>query len=142
MRFTGKSLFVRGAIFLVIAGASCALLVPSIQVVRHEHQVKSVLLEVQQALQNWHVAEEVYPRQSPMTGAELISLLMESGHLENPPFNPWTGRLYEGVDETPETDRIRYSTDELAETYSLKALKPAGDDVFLELDSTEHQSLE
>ena len=142
MRFNGKSFLVRGTILLVIAGAAIALLVPSFQVIRHEHQVKSVMLEIQRALQEWHVAEEVYPRQTPMPGGELISLLMESGHLEKPPSNPWTGHPYGGAVESPEIDRIRYSTDELAETYSLKALNRHNDHVFVELDSTEHQSLE
>jgi hypothetical protein len=142
MSFTGKSLWVRATIFGVIAGSAIALLVPSFQVIRHEHQVKTVLLEIQRALQEWHVAEEVYPRETPMNGGELISLLMESGHLEKAPSNPWTGRPYEFGTENLETDRIRYSTDELAETYSLRALERTGDDVFLELDSTEHQSLE
>lgn len=142
MSIPGKSLWIRATIFVLIAGAAAALLVPLFQVIRHEQQVKSVMLEIQRALQEWHVAEEVYPRRSPMTGAELISLLLESGHLETAPHNPWTGHPYEGAIETPETDRIRYSTDELAETYSLRALNRTNEEVFLELDSTEHQSLE
>ena len=142
MSLTRKSLLVRTAILAVIVAAMISLLAPRFRVIRHEHQVKSALLEIQRALQDWHVAEEIYPRQTPMTGADLIGLLVDSGHLERPPFNPWTGQTYRVDAESPESDRIRYATDELAETYSLRALNRADEGILFELDSTEHQSLE
>lgn len=141
-KLSARSVFVRALLFAVLAVAAVALLVPGFRSIRHEHQVKSLLLEIQRSLQNWHVAEEIYPRRTLMTGAELIVLLIESGQLETPPHNPWTGQPYQPGQETEATDRIRYSTDELAETFALKALGRDGDEVFLQIDSTEHQSLE
>ena len=137
-----RSILVRTILFAVFAAAAITLLVPGFRSIRHEHQVKGLLLEIQRSLQDWHVAEEVYPRKTPMTGAELIGLLIESGKLEASPLNPWTGQLYQPGEETEATDRIRYSTDELAETFALKALNRDDDEVFLQIDSTEHQSLE
>lgn len=139
---SASSVFVRTVLFAILAAAAIALLVPGFRAIRHEHQVKTLLLEIQRSLQDWHVAEEVYPRKTPMTGAELIGLLVESGKLVTPPHNPWTGQPYQPWQETEATDRIRYSTDELAETFALKALNRDDDEVFLQIDSTEHQSLE
>lgn len=140
----------RLALTLLIASAVAACLLPSIAEKRLDTQVRRTLLTVQAALQDYHVKEELYPQQTPMTGAQLISLLIESGHLEAPPRNPWTGASYEvvsgkgtGGQSAPGSgDRIRYRTDELAETYTLEALRRDSDEVHHLLDSTEHPSLE
>ena len=137
-----KTLGMRTVIFAALVAGMIAILVPGFRAVRHEHQVKILLLKIQHALQDWHVAEETYPRQPSMNGAEIVKLLIDSGHLEETPYNPWTGRLFSFESETESSDRIRYSTDELAETYALKALNRNDDGVFLQIDSTEHQSLE
>jgi len=139
---SASSVFVRLIHLGVFVAAAVALLIPGFRAIRQEHQVKTLLLEIQRSLQDWHVAEEVYPRKTPMSGAELIGLLVESGEMESPPHNPWTGRPYQPGQETEATDRIRYSTDQLAETFALKALNRDDDQVFLQIDSTEHQSLE
>ena len=117
---------------------------PSITEKRLDRQVRSALLTLQQALQNYHVDEELYPTRTPMTGGELSALLIESGHLDSAPRNPWTGQPFEieAKSDGRADDRIRYSTDELAETYTLKALRRDSDEVHHLIDSTEHPSLE
>ena len=134
-------MIVRIAISCVLAAAVLAFLLPAFAEKRLDRQVRSTLLEVQEALQNYHVDEELYPVRTPMTGAELIILLQDSGHLEKPPYNPWTGSLY-SAGESPSTDRIRYRTDQNAETYVLEALHLDSEEPHHVLDSTEHQSLE
>lgn len=105
-----------------------------------QHRCRATLLEIQRAVQDYHVALEFYPKKTPMSGVELVALLTETGHLKNPPLNPWTGTTY----AAGQPDGILYRTDELAETYALEALgrdlKP--DRPQWQLDSTEHQSLE
>jgi len=129
---------------LILIIAFVALLVgvllPSIAEKRLDQQVRGTLLILQEALQKYHVDEELYPKQTPMTGAELILVLSDSGHLETTPRNPWTGLVYSP--EPGPRDRIRYRTDDLAETYSLEALRLDSDEVHHVIDSTEHPSLE
>lgn len=134
------SLIIRTAFLSAIALALLFILRPARNQVRLEHQSKQTLLVIQEALQKFHVEDEAYPGKSPMSGAALIHLLMETKHLESPPLNPATLLPYALASSEP--DRIVYSTDELAETYSLKALKPSSDDTLFIIDSTEHHSLE
>ncbi len=110
---------------------------------RFEATSKVTLLEIQRALQDYHVAEEIYPRRSPMTGAQLVAFLIDSGHLEAPPTNPWTRRPYR-IEDPEQPDGITYRTDELAETYALesRSLNPAHESIAWQLDSNEHHSLE
>lgn len=110
---------------------------------RFEATSKATLLEIQRGLQDYHVAEEIYPRRSPMTGAQLVAFLLDTGHLDAPPLNPWTRRPYQ-IDDPTQPDGIFYRTDELAETYALesRSLNPAHDSIAWQLDSTEHHSLE
>ncbi|MEM7393788.1 MAG: hypothetical protein AAF492_15715, partial [Verrucomicrobiota bacterium] len=117
-----------------------AILRPNIEHLRLKQRSKTTLLTIQTALQNYHVEKEVYPQDFPLNGHELISLLIESGHLIEPPVNPYTRRPYESGGET--IDRLEYSTTETFETYSLKLMHLKNDDPFMILDSTEHQSLE
>ena len=115
----------------------------AIETRRFEITSKQTVLEIQRALQNYHVDEELYPRRTPMTGSQVIQFLIDSGHLEKPPLNPWTRQPYR-VDAPAQPDGIHYHTDELAETYALesagKSLTP--DAPLWQLDSTEHHSLE
>ena len=131
----------RIAITLTLAAVVLGFLLPAFAEKRLDRQVRTTLLEVQEALQNYHVEEELYPIKTPMTGAELIIILKDSGHLDAPPRNPWTGTPY-SPDDDPATDRIRYRTDENAETYVLEALRPYSTEAHHVLDSTEHPSLE
>ncbi len=124
---------------LVVAGIF-TILRPARNQVRLEHQSKQTLLILQQALQNFHVEDEAYPKKTPMSGTELIRFLIEAKHLESPPINPATLKPYTLDDSDP--DRIIYSTDELAETYSLKAFEANLEDTLFIVDSTEHHSLE
>lgn len=110
---------------------------------RFEIQSKETLLAIQQGLQNYHVAEEIYPRESPLSGSELVLLLTESGHMEELPLNPWTRQPF-WPEDTEQPDGITYQTDELAETYALEcsSLNLASDAIIWQLDSSEHHSLE
>lgn len=131
---------IRAPMLVLLAAGLLAIFLPARNQVRLDFQAKQTLLALQQALQKFHVEDEAYPKQSPMSGAKLIQFLMETGHLELPPLNPATLQPYSL--ETGEPDRIVYTTDELAETYSLKMLQPGSDTPLLVIDSTEHQSLE
>ena len=135
-----RSLLIRCGLLTILIAATVFALLPFFREIRHEHQVKTALLEVQRALQDYHVAEELYPKDYPLSGAQLIQLLIETGHLESPPRNPWTGQPYrlDGIEE----DHLTYRSDQLAETYELHALDPATGAPWITLDSTEHQSLE
>ena len=135
-----KYLLVRALILVAIIIGLFTILLPARNRVRLEHQSKQTLLTIQEALQNFHVEDEAYPKKTPMTGAELIRFLMETKHMESPPLNPATLRPY--ALDSSEPDRIVYATDELAETYSLKALELDSDETMFIVDSTEHQSLE
>lgn len=125
---------------LTLVAGLAACLLPAIAEKRLDRQVRSTLLILQEGLQKYHVAEEHYPIRFPMNGSELSQLLIETGHLETAPRNPWTGQPH-GSDDS-ERDRIRYRTDELAETYTLEALQRDSDAIHHVIDSTEHPSLE
>lgn len=145
----GKNYLVRALLLAVIATTALFILRPARDQIRLEFQSKQTLLVLQEALQKFHVEEEIYPEKTPLTGAQLIQLLMDGKHLAAPPLNPITLRPY-ALDSgdsnrshhTEEDDPIIYTTDELAETYSLKVLKPASEDTLFIVDSTEHHSLE
>ncbi len=97
-----------------------------------------MLLEMQEALQKYHVEEELYPKRM-MPGGELAQLLTDNGFLEEEVRNPWTGELYS---ESKGEDWLRYRTDGLAETYELIVSFPNSEQEQFRLDSTENQSLE
>ncbi|NNE93917.1 MAG: hypothetical protein HKN23_19885 [Verrucomicrobiales bacterium] len=124
---------------LLLLTVSLGILFPAFAERRLDSEVKQLLLEVQTALQNYHVKEELYPK-SKMSGAGLINLLVETGHLDSPPQNPWTRQIYQVPDDP--NDYLEYETDEFAETYTLIARRTGSDDVHHILDSTEHHSLE
>lgn len=130
-------------LFAAAATLSVASLVGPVRDLRFQHRSRATLLAIQRAVQDYHVAEESYPRPSPRSGAELIAYLREKGHLPSPPLNPWTGAPYRRVDPA-QPDGIAYRTDELAETYSLECRgRDLGNETPLwQLDSTVHPSLE
>ena len=131
-----KKILIRATGVVILAGAAAVLLAPPIAEKRESRRVKAMLLQVQAALQNYHVDEEIYPRRM-MTGAELVQFLQEKKSLETPPENPWSGGPY-----ATGGDWLRYRTDQLAETYELIVVYPGTDDIQFRLDSTENQSLE
>ena len=110
---------------------------------RFDEVSKQTLLEIQRALQDYHVAEELYPRKTPLSGEELVQLLIDTGHLETAPRNPWTGLPYQ-FEAPDQPDGIEYRTDELAETYALRSLDQllSPDSPRWQLDSNENHSLE
>jgi len=135
-----KNLLVRILLPAALVIGLLAIVLPARNRTRLEHQSKQTLLTLQEALQNFHVEDEAYPTKSPMSGTELIQFLMDTKHLQTPPLNPATLRPYQL--DSSEADRIVYTTDELAETYSLKAMELDSDETMFIVDSTEHQSLE
>ncbi len=140
-RLSIGSILLRAFLLLAIAGGAAWLLFAPFRAIRREAQVKNTLLTIQQALQAYHVKEELYPLPYKMKGAQLVDLLLESGHLKAPPLNPYSGAPY-GHAGNETADRIYYETDSQQETYSLKALNFENDETFLLIDSTEHHSLE
>ena len=135
-----KNILIPAILLAAIIVGFFTILLPARNRVRLEHQSKQTLLTLQEALQNFHVEDEAYPKKSPMTGAELIQFLMDAKHMESPPLNPATLRPY--ALDSHEADRVVYTTDELAETYSLIVLELKSEEVLLVVDSTEHHSLE
>ena len=133
-----RSRLVRSAGLGLVVAIGAVLLVPPLLEKRTERRVRAMLLSVQEALQRYHVDEELYPKRM-MSGQELVKLLVEGGHFEDPPLNPWSGLPYAG---TAEEDWLRYRTDGLAETYELTVLVPGTEEVAYRLDSTKNQSLE
>lgn len=130
-------------LFVLALAVSIGSAIRPVREFRFREQSRTTLLEIQRALQDYHVSEEFYPKRTPMSGAEIVEFLIETGHLESPPLNPWSGEPYRAGDLT-QPDGIRYHTDELAETYALEARGRdlSGDRIEWQLDSTEHQSLE
>jgi hypothetical protein len=123
---------------LLVLAIGAAILLPPLQAKRTERRVRAMLLAVQEALQRYHVQEELYPKRM-MNGHELVKLLVEGKHLNAGLSNPWTGKSYS---VSPDEDWLRYRTDGLAETYELTVLSPGTERVEFRLDSTKHQSLE
>lgn len=134
----GGSTTIRGIGLLLVAAGGVVILGGPFREAREDRRVRAMLLEVQEALQNFHVREEIYPRRI-MDGGELVAFLSEAGFLDEPLANPWTGSPFGGEGDD---DRLRYRTDPLAETYELIVLEPDSEEVRFRLDSTENQSLE
>lgn len=123
--------FISGLSWLVASG---------IREVRHERAIRSMLLSVQTALQDYHVDQERYIPRESLTGSEIISVLSDFEFLSELPVNPWSGEMWklDGV----EPDHLVYKTDSGFETYALRALDPKSGAVVMELDSEENPSLE
>jgi len=124
-----------GLLLLVVA--TVGMVMPAWRAERLDRRERAMLLQVQEALQRYHVAEELYPKR-PMSGLELVVLLQEREFLPKAFANPWSGFHYEKAGE----DRLRYRTDPTAETYELIVLEKDGTKEKRRLDSTAHQSLE
>jgi hypothetical protein len=124
----------------LIFGSLAGLVTDRIQQVRHENRTRAVLLQIQEALQRYHVDQERYPPRESLAGAELVSLLIDFEFLDPAVLNPWTGKAWtiDGV----EPDHFRYGSDSTFETYSLQALDPKSGKIALEIDSVDHRSLE
>lgn len=137
MNIVPKRLLVRLAGFVIVAATGVGLLAVPLAGKRLERRIRTLLLEVQEGLQRYHVDEEVYPKRA-MSGSELIALLVSGKHLPSAPVNPWTRLGYGKEGE----DRLRYRTDGAAETYELTVLDADGETILFRLDSTRNQSLE
>ena len=132
------SMLIRFAGLLLLVAVACLLISRPLAEKREERRIRTMLLTVQEALQNYHVKEEIYPRDL-MTGAQLVHFLKKEGFLEKPPLNPWTQAEFGSAGER---DGLRYRTDMIAETYELVVFKPGTEIEQFRLDSTENQSLE
>lgn len=135
---SGKSILIRMVGLLGVAGIAVAILFDPIAEARRARRITEVLLTVQEALQRYHVQEEIYPKRA-MKGGELVEFLRENSHLEQVLMNPWVGGVYDGKNEV---DRMRYETDDLAESYELTVRFLHSKKIKFRLDSTENQSLE
>lgn len=122
---------------LLLVTATAGMVTPAWRAERLDRRERAMLLQVQEALQRYHVAEELYPKR-PMQGLELVVLLQERDFLPKDLANPWSGLIYEKGGE----DRLRYRTDPAAESYELIVLDQDGAKEKRRLDSTTHQSLE
>ncbi|MEM1440979.1 MAG: hypothetical protein AAGF67_01470 [Verrucomicrobiota bacterium] len=133
-----KSPLVCFAGLLTVCGVGLVLISLPMAEKREERRIRGMLLTVQEALQNFHVKEEIYPRDL-MTGAQLVHFLTKEGFLETEVENPWTKKPF---GEKGEPDGLRYRTDLIAETYELVVYEPGTEIEQFRLDSTENQSLE
>ncbi|MEM7700216.1 MAG: hypothetical protein AAF236_17625 [Verrucomicrobiota bacterium] len=133
-----RSLAIRflGISFIIFAG--WWILAQPIAEARLQREVKATLFAVQQGLQNYHVAEELYPVQA-MSGYDLVRQLQQREFLSTPLRNPWTGEEWT---DREQPDWLLYETDQFAETYRLVAFWPDTEKVQYELDSVENPSLE
>ena len=138
MASTIRSTFIRLVGLLLVVAAALILVGLPLAEKRTERRVRAMLLTVQEGLQRYHVAEELYPKKH-MSGAELVQLLAEGGFVEKSLLNPWTGLPYSG---NAGEDRLRYRTNSLAETYELSVFLPGTEEAEFRLDSTDNQSLE
>ncbi|MEM1294303.1 MAG: hypothetical protein AAGH89_02990 [Verrucomicrobiota bacterium] len=125
-------------LFILVLGLG-SLVAQGIRKVRHEQQTRAMLLQVQAAVQDYHVDQERYIPRQELTGSQLISVLSDFGFLNELPINPWTHELWKLDGEEP--DFLRYATDPNFETYALRALNPKTGEVVLEIDSVEQPSL-
>tara|TARA_R110002096_G_scaffold54517_5_gene140541 strand:- start:10939 stop:11343 length:405 start_codon:yes stop_codon:yes gene_type:complete len=116
-----------------------SLLLRGVQSVRHEQQTRTMLLQIQAAVQDYHVDQERYVPREELTGSQLIGVLSDFGFLKELPINPWTRETWKLDGEEP--DFLRYATDPNFETYALRALDPRTGEVLLEIDSVEQPSL-
>lgn len=132
------SILVRVIGLVVLIGLAEMVVVGPVKEKRLERRVRTMLLEVQEGLQNFHIDEELYPKDR-MTGKELVVLLEGDEYMAKGIRNPWTRESYA---DSAGADWLKYSTDSLAETYELTVLYPNSEEVQFRLDSTEHQSLE
>ena len=102
------------ALGLLVLGMSVGFLVwQPIEEQRLERRIRTMLLQVQEGLQNFHIAEELYPKQF-MSGHELVRFLSQSDFLDDSLINPWTKEWYL---DSAEHDYLKYRTDSFAETY-------------------------
>ncbi|MEM7601497.1 MAG: hypothetical protein AAF357_08790 [Verrucomicrobiota bacterium] len=132
------SITIRAIGLLLVAAVAAVLIGFPLAEKREERRIRTMLLTVQEALQNFHVKEEIYPRDL-MSGAELVHFLKKEGFLETVVENPWTQQPF---GTKGELDGLRYRTDTIAETYELVVFKPGTEIEQFRLDSTENQSLE
>ncbi|MDF1824512.1 MAG: hypothetical protein P1U68_07705 [Verrucomicrobiales bacterium] len=137
MKEAGSIFFRFSGLFLIVLAGGVLIGFP-IAEKREERRVRDMLLIVQEALQNYHVAEEIYPREF-MTGSQLVHFLTKEECLDIEVVNPWTGVAFGDIDEP---DGLRYRTDSIAETYELVVYEPGTEIEQFRLDSTENQSLE
>jgi len=110
--------------------------------VREDKALRALLLDVQAALQAYHVDEdtgETYIPREAMSGQELLTVLSDFGFLDPLPKNPWTGETWTLLEG--EADFLRYESEGQFKTYALRTVDPKTGLVTMELDS-ETTSLE
>ena len=88
-----------------------------------EVAVKSVVLSVQNAIENFAIDNGSYPQGNQISVCELAATLQTGGYLSTTPKNPFTGKAYQSGDTE---GRIVYNYDSIAGQYHLIACKRDG----------------
>lgn len=135
-----RSLWRRAAWLALFGGVLGGLILKGLAEVRQRERHRALLLEVQQALQKYHVDQERYVPRRELKGSELIAVLDDLGFFPALPVNPWTGQKWKLDGQEP--DHLAYRTDANFETYALRILAPDGGQTLMELDSEAKISLE
>ena len=130
----------RFAWLLLMSGLLAWPVANSLHRVQQTHRVRTLLLTVQRALQDYHVDQERYVPRPQLRCAALIAVLAAFGFLKPLPLNPWTGAPWKLDGNEP--DHLRYASDAEFRTYALRSLDPKTGKVLLEIDSVHHPSLE
>ena len=113
------------SLFLIYSGYEC-------RQIRREHRVNETLKQIHQSLQNYHVKYEAYVPGPELKASNLIFHLNKTGFMQEIPINPYTGKAYLVNDPN---DRIIYETDELLETFKLKAMNFDDDKILRRMES-------
>ena len=121
-------------IVISIIGLLSVFLVPNLLGARDkakEAAVKSVMRNVQLAIEAYQMENEVFPLGSNITIASLAkNYLMDGGYLAGVPKNPFTGQEYTDADVA---GKIVYSYDDASGKYALTGYKRNGSSKILEL---------
>ena len=112
-------------VFLVYAAYEC-------REIKRGNQLKQTLNQLHQSLQNYHVKYEAYVPGPKLKAAKLIFHLHKTGFMEEIPINPYTGKPF--MQDDP-NDRITYETDDLLETFKLKAKHFDNDEIIERMES-------
>jgi type II secretion system protein G len=119
-------------IAIAIIGILSTMMVPNFvgaQEKAKEAATKSVLLGLQNALENYSLDAGTYPTNAEVSVADLSTLLVTGGYLARLFKNPFTGLAYRANDTA---GKILYHYDTASGGYGLTAYKRDGATVLLE----------
>ena len=119
-------------IVIAIMGTLSTMMFPnflSAQDKAKEVAVKSVVLSIQNALENYNIDQGVYPVGSTTPVNTLSQTLITAGYLSKVPYNPFTGESYQTADIP---GKIIYTYTSSSGQYSLTAYKRDGNTKLME----------